>query len=233
MKGEKSIIKVKICGVTNLEDARRACAFGADLLGFIFVGNTPRAVCKETARKVILGLEETARRGAGMVGLFKDAEKEEVAEAVSYCGFDFVQLHGSETPSYCAELKEMLGSHGGREVRIMKVFKVDEEILPAGGHVHGDYPDVDHFVFDTFHPDLAGGTGGVFNWEVIARERDKLKKPFFIAGGLSPENVVAAVKATRPYGVDVSSGVESSPGKKDEDLLKEFITNAKKAYITG
>ena len=229
MKGEKSTIKVKICGVTNLEDAAAACAFGADLLGFIFVGNTPRAVCKETARKVILGLEEAARRGAGMVGLFKDAEKEEVAEAVSFCGFDFIQLHGSEPPGYCTQLKELLGRRGAGKAKIMKVFKVGEEILPSGGHVHGDYADVDYLVFDTFHPDLAGGTGAAFNWEVIARERGGLKKPFFIAGGLSPENVAAAVKAARPYGVDVSSGVETSPGKKDKDLLKEFITNAKKA----
>jgi len=226
---EKTETAVKICGVTRLEDADLACGSGADFLGFIFVKGTPRALTGEAAGDIIKRLPEASRRKARMVALFRDADMREVAEIVSSCGFDLVQLHGGETPEYCRELKETLAGSGSGEVGIMKVFKVGEGILPAGEHIYADYDAADYFVFDTFDPDTAGGTGERFNWDVVARERERISKPFFVAGGLEPSNVADAVRATRPYGVDVSSGVETSPGEKDGQLIKEFIENAKKA----
>ncbi|MEA3489573.1 MAG: phosphoribosylanthranilate isomerase [Candidatus Omnitrophota bacterium] len=221
------MVKVKICGLTNLEDAVRSGEYGADLLGFIFVEGTPRAVDRETVKDIISNLPGDLRVKTARVGLFKDSPVEEVAEVVAYCGLDHVQLHGNETPAECSRLKAALEHDYDREVRIIKVFKVKERILPQGKYVIDDYGDADYYVFDTFHTGIAGGTGRIFDWDVVISERDNIKKPFFIAGGLTPLNVTDAVRAVRPYGVDVSSGVEKVPGKKDENLLKEFIENAK------
>ncbi len=220
--------KVKICGITNLEDAVEACERGADLLGFIFIGGTPRAVDSGTAKGVIDGLGRH-RESVSTVGLFKDEEIDVVAGTVAECGLDLVQLHGGEKPAYCSELKKTLEEKDHPRVKIIKVFKVGDDILPVGAYIPDDYMDAEFFVFDTYHPEVAGGSGERFDWEVLAREKEKIRKPFFIAGGLAPENVAEAVSAVRPYGVDVSSGVEKAPGKKDKDKIKEFIENAKKA----
>jgi phosphoribosylanthranilate isomerase len=222
------LVKVKICGVTNLEDARKACDYGADLLGFIFVEGTPRAVGSGTVRDIVTGLSGDHKDKIGKVGLFRNERPGEIAGIVSSCGLDHVQLHGDETPEECGSLKTVLEQEHHRQVKIIKVFKVKGKILPQGRYGLSDYEAADYFVFDTFHPKVPGGTGTRFDWEVLIKVKDSIEKPFFIAGGLTPENVSDAVRAVRPYGVDVSSGVESSPGKKDEKLLKEFIENAKK-----
>jgi len=210
-KSGDTLVKVKICGITNLEDAVRACEYGADLIGFIFVKGTPRVVVAGDVEKILSGISPDLRGKVDRVGLFRDEKPEVVEEAVASCGLNCVQLHGS--------LKDALG----RELKIIKTFKVKESILPAGGFGVKDYIDADFFVFDTFHPEIAGGTGVRFDWEVIKKEKPHIEKPFFVAGGLTPENVSDAVKTVCPYGVDVSSGVENSPGKKDGKLLKEFI----------
>ena len=215
--------QVKICGLTNTEDALKAVELGADLLGFIFIRGTVRY--SEDLEGVILGIPEEEKAKVGIVGLFKDEGLETVAKTVKACKLGFVQLHGSESPEYCRDLKEALGG----EAEIMKVFKVKEEILPIRYHILDDYIDADYFVFDAFHPELAGGTGEKFGEEALAEEKDKIKKPFFVAGGLNPGNVADVIRHLQPYGVDVSSGVERVPGKKDAGLLKEFIENAKKS----
>jgi len=219
-------VKVKICGLTNVEDAVKACEYGADLVGFIFVKDTPRYV--GDAKDMIAGLPPAVKNAAGRVGLFKDEDPAAAAETVSLCGLDHVQLHGDETPAGCRELKKILKEKYDTTVTIIKTFKVAERLMLHGEYDLEDYDDADIFLFDTFHPGIPGGTGTSFDWSVLAGERDRIKKPFFIAGGLNPENVAAAVRAVHPYGVDTASGVESSPGKKDENLLKEFIQNAKK-----
>jgi len=222
---EAERVKVKICGLTNLEDAAAACKYGADLLGFIFVKGTPRYI--GNIKNIILDLPAEVKSAAGIVGLFRDEELDEVAGIVSECGLDHVQLHGDETPEYCRELKDILQKKHNMALKIIKTFKVADAILPHGKYSFEDYENADYFVFDTFHPHVMGGTGLRFDWKVLIKERDRIKKPFFIAGGLTPENVPEAIKAVCPYGVDVASGVESSPGRKDEKLLKEFIHNAK------
>ena len=213
---------VKICGLTNLEDALKAAEYGADLLGFIFVSGTPRAIEKEQAKEIIASLS----REVGKVALFKDEDLEKVADIVSFCGMDYVQLHGNENPGYCKELKSLLEKKYGVTVKIIKTFKVAEKVIPHGDYGPADYEEADYLLFDTFHPELAGGTGAGFDKDILTKE--KIDKPFFIAGGLTPENVSGAIEKVSPYGVDTSSGVEKEPGKKDENLLKEFIQNAKK-----
>ncbi|MFQ5952529.1 MAG: N-(5'-phosphoribosyl)anthranilate isomerase [Candidatus Omnitrophota bacterium] len=216
--------KVKICGITNLEDGAKACEYGADLLGFIFVEGTPREIDPDTACCIVQELRKKYSH-VGMVGLFKDAEIEDVVRIVSHCDLDYIQLHGSEAPDYCGELRKKLMDFGGPvQHKIIKVVKVKDKIDKTD--IEG-YDPVDYFVFDTFHPEISGGTGKSFDWKVL--NQYGLDKEFFIAGGLNPGNVLEAVGTARPYGVDVSSGVERSPGKKDENLLKEFIENAKKA----
>ncbi len=217
------MVKVKICGLTNREDAVKAYELGADYLGFIFVEGTIRY--REDLKDVILSLPDELKKRAQPVGLFKDEDLEKVTETALACDIGYLQLHGDESPSYCRDLKEALKG----SVKIMKVFKVKEEVLPVKYHILDDYVDADFFVFDAFHVELAGGAGVKFGEEVLMKEREKIKKPFFVAGGLTPGNVSSLIKKLRPYGVDVSSGVEKSPGRKDEKLLKEFIENAKKS----
>ena len=215
------MVKVKICGITNIEDAEKACGYGADFLGFIFVKGTPRYIDPAKADGIVRKVRSRFN-DVGMVGLFKDEDLLGVKETISSCGLDHVQLHGGELPGYCRELKEVTGT------RIIKAFKVDGGILPHGVHGIGDYGDADYFVFDTYHPEVAGGTGIRFDWSALSDLDDGMRGRSFIAGGLTPENVAEAVRTVRPYGVDVSSGVEENPGKKDDKLLKEFIENAKK-----
>jgi phosphoribosylanthranilate isomerase len=221
--------KVKVCGITNSGDAMKACDLGADFLGFIFVKRTPRAVNKEAVREIVslVSVESEAPHKPALVGLFKNEDLKKAAETVISCGLDHVQLHGDESPDYCAKLKDSIWVKGDIRIKVIKVFKVKEEIMPIGEYGLDDYTKADFFVFDTYHPVVAGGTGEGFDWKVL--KQYDINKPFFIAGGLTPANVLEAVKAVSPYGVDVSSGVEKAPGIKDDKLLKEFIENAKKA----
>jgi len=222
------LVKVKICGLTNLEDAVASHEMGADLLGFIFVKRTPRFVEKENVKKI----SEFFHKGAKipfLVGLFLDQEVEEVVDTLEYCGLDHVQLHGGEEPAYCEKLKELFRKIHKGNVRVIKTFKVDKGVIPISGFLMEDYKEADYFLFDTFRPDVPGGTGAVFNWNIIAGMKKEVTKPFFIAGGLTPKNVLEAARLVEPYGVDVVSGVESSKGKMDLVKLKEFINNAKRA----
>ncbi|MFH1846524.1 MAG: phosphoribosylanthranilate isomerase [Candidatus Omnitrophota bacterium] len=223
------MVKVKICGITNKEDALKAVELGADFLGFVFVRDTPRYIEKNTVKDIIDELAKDKKDATAKVGLFKDADKEEVIAAVKECGFDYVQLHGDETPAYCEALKTDLEQKYKISIKILKTFKVSKEILECKGYKPGDYSFVDYFLFDTFHPDVPGGTGERFDAKILAGEKENIEKAFFVAGGLRSENVSNIIRAVCPYGVDVSSGVESSPGTKDHNLLKEFITNAKNA----
>ncbi|MBD3378898.1 MAG: N-(5'-phosphoribosyl)anthranilate isomerase [Candidatus Omnitrophica bacterium] len=214
-------VKVKICGITNGRDALISCENGADMLGFVFVPESPRCLeissVMEIAAAVRSEYPEVLK-----VALFRDAEPGKVKDVVRAGGFECVQLHGLETPDYCEKLRSDLG------VKVLKTFKVRDNILSNGSYMPGDYASADLFVFDTFHRGLSGGTGLTFDWEILSERRDIIPAPFLLAGGLVPENVEAAVKAVRPYGVDSSSGVEAYPGKKDPQKIKEFIENAKK-----
>ena len=207
--------KVKICGITELRDALKAYELGADFVGFIFFRESPRKVEPEHARVII----EDLPRELPKVGLFLDQGIEEVRALGKRCHLDFLQLHGSETAEYCRSLKN--------DFRIIKTFRIKpSEKDFSGTEQLIEYEDIDYYLFDTHLEGMAGGTGVSFNWEALRGKA--FKKPFFLAGGLTPANVKEAVNKVSPYAVDVASGVEKSPGKKDYKLLKEFIDNAKK-----
>jgi phosphoribosylanthranilate isomerase len=201
---------VKICGLTNLPDALGASEAGADALGFVFYEASPRYVSIESAAIITRELPPAIVK----VGVFVNAPEEIVGRAVSECGLNLLQFHGDESPEYCLQFGLMS----------MKAFRVSDaaslERLP-------DYP-TDAWLLDAFSPNQLGGTGEKFNWD-LALGAQKLGRPIFLAGGLTPENVGEAIRRARPYAVDVSSGVEAAPGKKDLNKVRAFIRAAKAA----
>ena len=201
------MVRVKICGITTLEDARVAVEAGADALGFVFYDKSPRCINPIVAAKIIAAVPPFVQT----VGLFVNEETERINWTADFCGLDLVQLHGDESPEDCTDINR----------RVVKAFRVQNvtslETLPLY-RVAG-------YLLDAWSPDAYGGTGQTFNWEMAAAARQY--GPIILAGGLSAENVAAAVTAVLPYAVDVSSGVESAPGRKDPEKVREFITKAK------
>ena len=203
-------VKVKICGITNLADAQASVEAGADMLGFIFCEASPRNM---TVAKVAY-IAQKLPAAVVKVGVFVNPPEEHVIQAIAGCGLNMVQFHGDETPQFCAQFGVMS----------MKAFRVwDNESLKALPHYH-----TDAWLLDAFAEDKAGGTGKTFNWE-LATEAQRFGKQIFLAGGLTPENVAEAVRKVRPFAVDVSSGVESSPGMKDQVKVRAFISAARSA----
>lgn len=200
--------RIKICGITNFEDARAAVDAGADALGFIFYSASPRYVSAETAAQIIRQVPPFISR----VGVFVNAERDKVLNVAHCCGLDTLQFHGEESPAYCAQFPSY---------RIYKAFRIHDanslNQLPAF-----QSKDVSAWLLDSFVVGQHGGTGARFNWD-IARKAKELGKPIILAGGLTVENVGDAVEQVAPFAVDVSSGVEISPGKKDHKKLRAFI----------
>jgi len=201
-------VKVKICGNTNLADAQVAVEAGADMLGFIFCESSPRVVTVEKVAAIARELPSHIVK----VGVFVNPTESDVFEAISSCGLNLLQFHGEEPPEFCTQFGVMS----------VKAFRVrDASSLEA----LANYP-TDAWLLDAFAPEKAGGTGKTFNWG-LAIAAQKLGKPIFLAGGLTPDNVANAVRNVQPFAVDVSSGVESSPGKKDHAKVRAFIKAAK------
>ena len=200
--------KVKICGITNLEDALKAVDAGADALGFVFYSASPRHIFPEHAAAIIRQLPPFVHT----VGLFVNEELAIVNATANQCGLDVVQLHGEEPPAFCDSIQR----------RVIKAFRVkDITTLDSLLQYH-----VAGYLLDAWSPAAHGGTGQTFNWE-IAAEATKRGHRIVLAGGLTPDNVFEAIKRVRPYAVDVSSGVESTPGNKDGDKIRSFIIQAK------
>lgn len=199
---------IKICGITNLADARYASGAGADLLGFIQHEASPRHVDAGLARDIIAWIH-----GAESVGVFVDADADEVNKTVAATGFDYVQLHGSESPSYCGRIEKPVI----KAVRIFPGTSASEIELALAA-----YADVvDHFLVDTGSANAAGGTGTPFDWSVL--EGVDFPKPWLLAGGLTPDNIDEALERLSPWGVDVASGVEEKPGQKDFEAIDRFV----------
>lgn len=200
-------MRVKICGITNNEDAHAAVEYGADALGFVFA-KSPRQITKEQARDIIENLPPFA----SPVGVFVDEQIDTLKEICDLCAIRTVQLHGNESPLYLNDL---------RGYKIIKAFRIkDEDDLKSLANYRPHA-----FLLDSYVKGVMGGTGVSFNWE-IARQAHKYGA-IILSGGLTPENVREAIRVVKPYAVDVSSGVEASPGKKDKLLVKRFIANAK------
>ena len=200
--------RVKICGITNLADAQAAVAAGADVLGLNFYEGSPRRVSMKTAAEISKQLPPFVMRA----GVFVNADEDLVTRAIGECGLSLLQFHGDEPPEFCTQFGLMS----------MKAFRIrDVESLKEVPRFQ-----TDAYLLDAFSPEARGGTGEKFNWD-LAVEAQKFGKPVFLAGGLTPENVADAVRKVRPFGVDVSSGVESAPGKKDHAKVQAFIAAAK------
>ncbi|HEB76138.1 MAG TPA: phosphoribosylanthranilate isomerase [Nitrospirae bacterium] len=202
-------VRVKICGITRGEDALAAVESGADALGFVFYSGSPRHIRLEAARDIIRELPPFVTT----VGVFVDEVPSTISEIVEAAGIDVVQLHGGEPEEVCRLWP-----------RVIKAFRVRELTdLDAVARYR-----VSAYLLDTYSPDMPGGTGQVFNWD-IALEAKRFG-PVVLAGGLTPENVDRAVRWVRPYGVDVSSGVEREKGVKDEEKVRLFIERAKAVF---
>ena len=203
--------KVKICGITNTPDAELAVEAGADFLGFVF-SNSPRKVSIEDASSIIDKVPAEVK----VVALFVNEDKDSVDNVIdSLPRVDILQFHGDETIEYCNNFKD---------IKIIKVIRIEnDESIKQIEDFKGS---VDYILLDTFSNDKYGGTGKSFDWE-IAKKAKGYGIPIFLSGGLNPDNVKEAISNVSPYAVDVSSGVETSPGKKDPELIKSFIQIAR------
>lgn len=204
--------KIKICGITNLDDALAAADLGVDFLGFVFSEKSPRQIKIKDAIAIIKSLPSSV----STVGLFVDQEELAVKMIFDKCRLDYFQFHGGEPPDYCKRMKE--------KGKVIKAFRIKEEqsIEDLANY------DVEMYLLDAYNEDKIGGTGAVFNWDLAVKAK-KYSRPIIIAGGLNPENVTRALQKVRPYAVDVSSGVEKSPGKKNTQLMKKFIQQVRSA----
>ncbi|OGP70354.1 MAG: N-(5'-phosphoribosyl)anthranilate isomerase [Deltaproteobacteria bacterium RBG_13_58_19] len=203
------MVSIKICGITNLEDALLAAELGADALGFIFYPPSPRSIEPDAARDIIAKLPPFV----STVGVFVDEDAALIKELAASVGLDWLQLHGKETPEYCRTL--------GR--RVIKSFRIrDENSLASLAAYRGA---VQAMLLDTYKKGLVGGTGETFDWDLARRARQY--GPIILAGGLTPENVAQAIAIAQPQAVDVASGVEAAPGKKDPEKLRAFFAAMK------
>ena len=197
---------IKICGITNIDDALAAVASGADALGFNFYKPSPRYLSPASARAIIERLPAPVLK----VGVFVNEEAEVVKRTANEAGLSALQLHGDESPDYCQSL--------GADHYVIKTLAVSEDFDKTMVHAYK----VDAIMLDTRHSSLRGGTGRVFDW-TIAREIGRLAPRLFLAGGLAPENVCEAIETVRPYAVDACSALETRPGIKDHARMRAFV----------
>jgi len=204
-------VRVKICGITRPEDAELAVSLGAWAIGLIFHEPSPRKVDLETAATI--GAE--FKRQAEVVGVFVNRDLAEVAEVADACSLSMLQLHGDEGPVYCDELRRRTG------LKIMKAARVRDA---ASLQALNAFRHVDYHLVDAHHPDLFGGTGETFDWELLRGRRSKV--PLVLSGGLTPENVHDGILVTQPWAVDTASGTEREPGIKDPAKVEAFFRAA-------
>jgi phosphoribosylanthranilate isomerase len=208
-------MRIKICGITRIEDAELAAGAGAWAIGLNHAEDSPRRIEDPVAEEI----GSLLKRRCEIAGVFVNATLDRIASAADRQGLTLVQLHGDEGPAFCAEVARRTGA------RVIKAFRVRStaEIRAAGAFR------TDFHLFDAYRPGTRGGTGESFDWDLLSTRRAGI--PALVAGGLTPENVGAAVRASNPWGVDVCGGVESSPGIKDRDLLERFVEAADRAGV--
>ncbi|MEI8313840.1 MAG: phosphoribosylanthranilate isomerase [Verrucomicrobiota bacterium] len=197
--------RVKICGITNLADAQLAVEFGADALGFIFYRQSKRSVTPEIAAEICAALPPFVAK----VGVFVNESADGIQQILTDCRLDAVQLHGEELPSFCQQF----------QTKVIKAIRVrDADSL----RVAAEY-DVDALLLDTYTAEQRGGTGQTFDWTLAQQAKTSLRPPIILSGGLTPESIRAAIRQAEPFAVDVASGVESEPGRKDPEKLRRFF----------
>ena len=217
---EPGRIRIKVCGITRQEDALCAASAGVDALGFIFHPKSPRYIAPEEARQIIDQLPPFI----DTVGVFVDRELEEVEEIIHYCRLGYVQLHGEESPKFCERLVRFVSP-----CQIIKAFRVGPHTTAEEFEEYTPY--VRACLLDTYDKEMPGGTGRSFDWSLIDKLR--LARPYILAGGLSADNIGAALQAGKARGVDVNSGVEISPGIKDHRLVRDFVATVRKKEEEG
>ncbi len=205
-----SEVRIKICGITTIEDALAVVSAGAHALGLVFYANSPRAVTIEQAREIALAVGPFV----AVTGLFVNADARFVNNILTQVPLHLLQFHGDENAEYCESFQRPYM----KAVRMRPDVDVSQDI---DGH-----PRASGILLDAYRPGVPGGTGETFDWKRVPRNT---RVPIVLAGGLTPTNVADAVRSTGVYGIDVSGGVESSPGKKDHNKVKAFITNARSA----
>lgn len=210
--------RIKMCGITNMEDAEEGIRAGVDALGLIFVEESPRYIAPEKAKEIAANISPFV----DLVGVFIDRDNVEIQEIVGYCGLSYVQLHGSETPEYCSHL-----AYAASPCKVIKAFRVGDAAIPGDFQPYQDV--VQGFLLDTYAVDQAGGTGSTFNWDVI--DTLALQRPIILAGGLTPDNVTEAITRVRPFAIDINSGVEIRPGLKDYVKLRMLMNAVWKADL--
>jgi phosphoribosylanthranilate isomerase len=211
-----SLAKIKICGITNLADARAAIAAGADMLGFNFYRPSPRFIQPQDSRAIIEALRPEIKnlsRTVTMVGVFVNEPAESIARIAEETGVAAIQLHGDEGVEFCRELKTFLPDRF-----LIKALRARGEGVTE---LAAEYS-VDAIMLDAFDADLRGGTGRTVDWTLAQRTREVVPR-LFLAGGLSPENVREAIQVVQPYAVDACSALESSSGLKDAERMKAFV----------
>lgn len=202
-------VKVKICGITNWGDAHHACKAGADFLGFNFYPRSPRYIPPEKARAIIGRLPDHV----ASVGIFVNEPADKLARVAATVGLKYIQLHGDETSATVSRLRRALPAVKIiKVIRVRKTFRVSQSARFRGASA---------ILLDGFDTRRRGGTGKTFDWSLVSRANGRVR--IFLAGGLTPENVRDAIRAVRPYAIDVCSGVESSPGKKDRRKIESLM----------
>ena len=207
------MVKVKICGITTVEDALACVESGADALGFVFYPKSKRAVTPQVVRKITQNLPPFVSK----VGVFVNEDPRDILEIMSYANLDYAQLHGDETPEMC----EYVGAS-----RVIKAFRLKDD--SSVQEVKNYLKVVRAILVDSYSEASYGGTGRRADINLILKVKEIASGvPLIVSGGLNPENVVTVIREVEPYAVDVSSGVEKSPGVKDWEKVKEFVRRAK------
>jgi phosphoribosylanthranilate isomerase len=199
-------MRVKICGITKPDQGRSIAQLGATALGFMCVRSSPRYIEPEQIRAIVLELPDGVDSSIDRVGVFADAAIEEICRIVIVGGLNAVQLHGNESPQVCQQLRAGLPS-----VEIIKALRIRDAATLQQAAIYEQY--VDTLLLDAYHPNLLGGTGHTLDWLTLQSFRPRC--PWLLAGGLTPDNVQAALRLLSPNGIDLSSGVELAPGDKD------------------
>lgn len=205
------MVKVKICGITNISDALLSVDSGCDALGFVFYKKSLRYISPEEARRIIQQLPKNIIK----IGVFADSQEKRIKEIAKLCKLDILQFHGHESAQFCRKFKNY---------KIIKAFRIKDRIDLQNILKYKSFA----YLFDTFTKSKIGGTGRRFNWKIL-RHINRIKQPIFLSGGLNAANVKRAIKTVHPDWVDVSSSVEIRPGKKDPARVKKFIQAAKAA----
>jgi phosphoribosylanthranilate isomerase len=202
---------VKICGITNIDDAQAAAAVGVDALGFNFYNLSPRYIAPQSAHLIIELIPDSLLT----VGVFVNEDSDTVRRIAEESGIKALQLHGDETPEYCNEL--------AADYYVIKTFSVSDTFDIQTTKAY----EVEAIMLDTKHNSLRGGTGRVFDWSVARRAASTIPK-LFLAGGLSPENIENAIETVRPFAVDACSALEVRPGKKSEERIRVFVNTVRR-----